>query len=113
MARLVRARTGEAEDVYFDFVYAPLRAASGEVDGILVCGFEVTAQVNVRAAAGAACSRLPRRTSASSVSSSKICRSSPGLRARDGHIDYYNQRWYEYTGMTSDGDARLGLESRA
>ena len=35
----------EPEDVYWDFVYAPLQDANGAIEGVLVSGFEVTAQV--------------------------------------------------------------------
>ncbi len=45
---LDRRGTGELEDAFFDFVYQPLRAADGEVTGILMCGVEVTEQVRVR-----------------------------------------------------------------
>jgi hypothetical protein len=33
------------EDAYFDFVDSPLRNATGVREGILLCGFVVTAQV--------------------------------------------------------------------
>ena len=31
----------------------------------------------------------------------------------DGWLDYYNRRWYEYTGMTAEQTARVGLATRA
>ena len=49
-ARLARTPAGELEDVYFNFVYAPLQDDEGEVEGILVAAFEVTATVEARAA---------------------------------------------------------------
>ena len=52
LARLARSSDGELEDVYFDFVYAPLRDAAASIDGILVCGFEVTRR-SARQGAGA------------------------------------------------------------
>ena len=27
----------------------------------------------------------------------------------DGKVDYYNQRWFDYTGMTPGADSGLGL----
>jgi signal transduction histidine kinase/ActR/RegA family two-component response regulator len=39
---------GELEETYFNLVYAPLRTASGGVEGVLVAAFDVTAQVRVR-----------------------------------------------------------------
>ena len=45
LSRLVRSPGQELEDVYWDFVYAPLLDANGAIEGVLVSGFEVTAQV--------------------------------------------------------------------
>jgi PAS domain S-box-containing protein len=38
-----------AENFYFNFVYTPLRDASGEVDGVLVVAFDITEEVISRA----------------------------------------------------------------
>ncbi len=48
LARLARGPDGALEDVYFNFVYTPLRNPAGEIEGVLVCGFEVTEQVQAR-----------------------------------------------------------------
>ena len=37
-------RNGKLEDLFFDFVYTPLRDKSGDIDGIMVLATEVTAQ---------------------------------------------------------------------
>ena len=69
------------------------------MDGILVCGFEVTAQV--RAAQELA--GLLAATEASERQFRELVENLPELAwtARpDGFIDYYNRRWYEYTGTT-------------
>ena len=42
------------ETVHFEFVYSPLRAASGRVEGIAVTAFDVTEQVRARAELAAA-----------------------------------------------------------
>ena len=100
LARLARSDDGTLEDVYFDFVYAPLRDADGSIDGVLVCGFEVTAQVRVATARSA----LLERTEASERQFRELVENLPELAwtARpDGFIDYYNRRWYEYTGTTA------------
>ncbi|HZO15026.1 MAG TPA: ATP-binding protein [Polyangiaceae bacterium] len=39
---------GTQRDVYFNFVYAPLRDADNRVDGVLVLAFEVTDEVHAR-----------------------------------------------------------------
>ena len=43
-----------AEMVYFDFVYSPLRATSGRVEGVAVIAFDVTERVATREAQGTA-----------------------------------------------------------
>jgi PAS domain S-box-containing protein len=99
----LRRPSGELQEVYWDFVYAPLRRDDGAgdeaIDGILVAGFEVTAQV--RAAQELA--RLLASTEASERQFRELVENLPELAwtARpDGFIDYYNRRWYEYTGTT-------------
>lgn len=47
-ARIDRNRDGELKDGYFTFLYQPSRDPHGEIDGILVCGYEVTDQVLAR-----------------------------------------------------------------
>ena len=42
------AKDGALRTVYFNFVYAPLRAPDGVVDGVLVTAFDVTEQVAAR-----------------------------------------------------------------
>lgn len=39
---------GHRRSVYFNFLYAPLRAASGRVDGVLVIAFDVTDEIRAR-----------------------------------------------------------------
>jgi signal transduction histidine kinase/FixJ family two-component response regulator len=46
-----RHGTGTLEDVYFTFVYAPMRDADGRVDGIFVHVYDITEQVLARRAA--------------------------------------------------------------
>jgi len=43
-ARAKLVRNGKLEELYFDFVYSPLRDKAGKIDGILVLATEVTAQ---------------------------------------------------------------------
>lgn len=92
-SRLVRLQRGGAlQDCYFDFVYQPIPGDDGRCESILVIAFEVTELTLARLRAEA--SEHALRTFVDSL---------PELAwtARpDGHIDYYNQRWYEYTGTT-------------
>lgn len=106
LARIARGPSGALEDVYFNFVYSPLRARGGEIEGVLICGFEVTAQVLARREverALAEAARLNQELHEADALSRKLVDNLPELAwwARaDGHIDFYNKRWYDYTGTT-------------
>ncbi len=66
-AVLNRAPGGKPEDAYFDFVYQPLRTASGEVEGVLVHAVEVTAKVHARKDAEQTAERLRLAYSAGQI----------------------------------------------
>jgi signal transduction histidine kinase len=51
---LVRRPGGPVEESYFDFVYQPMRAATGDIDGIAVVAFDVTELALARREAEAA-----------------------------------------------------------
>jgi PAS domain S-box-containing protein len=90
LARMPRGPNGELVDVYFNFVYSPLRGGTEAVEGVLVAGFEVTAEVQAR-----------RHIEEAQRLFKSVVDNVPELAwtARpDGYIDFYNQRWYEYTG---------------
>ena len=48
LARLKRGPNGELEDVFFNFIYQPLRDEPGQTTGIMMFAYEVTEQVNAR-----------------------------------------------------------------
>jgi PAS domain S-box-containing protein len=48
LARLPTGPASQSQDRYFDFVYAPLANARGDVEGIMLCSFEVTEQVRIK-----------------------------------------------------------------
>lgn len=48
VAAIFERVTGEAETVYFNFVYTPFRNSDGEIEGIFVVASDVTAQVLAR-----------------------------------------------------------------
>ena len=104
LARMARGPGGALEDAWFNFVYAPLRDASGRAEGVLVCGFEVTDQVVARRAVEGALTEAAR-LNAELADAERLFRTMadhlPELAwaaQPDGHIDFYNRRWYEYTG---------------
>lgn len=83
------------EDTYVNFVYEPMP----ETDSILVIAFDQTDLQNSRLEAEA--QRI--RATASEEQLKHFIDNLPTLAwtARpDGFIDYYNRRWYEYTGTT-------------
>ncbi len=108
---LTRTPSRPPEDAYFDFVYQAIPSLSGssEPDSILVVAFEVTNLVRAKAEAEAA--RV--RAEASEHALRTFIDNLPELAwtARpDGFIDYYNRRWYEYTGETVESMRALGWE---
>ena len=106
LARLARGPGGALEDVWFNFVYSPLSDHRGHTEGVLVCGFEVTEQVVARRAVETALTEAARLNSELSQAEQLLRAMADNLpelswSARpDGHIDFYNRRWYEYTGTT-------------
>jgi signal transduction histidine kinase/DNA-binding response OmpR family regulator len=48
LARLPTGPNGELDEVYFNFVYAPLRDANGAIEGVLLSAFDVSVQVLAR-----------------------------------------------------------------
>ena len=94
---------GVSDARWYDFVYQPLRDPAGAVVGILQHAVDVTERVQARDA------ELERerqfRTLADAI---------PTLAwtARaDGHIDWYNARWYAYTGTSPAGMEGWGWQS--
>ncbi len=94
LGRMPRGPNGALTDAYFNFVYSPLRDRSGIVEGVLVAGFEVTAEI-----------LASREVEEAQLLFKSVVDNVPELAwtARpDGFIDYYNQRWYEYTGTAPE-----------
>jgi len=101
--RLNRGPEGQPEDTYFNFVYQPLRNASGAVEGIFVHAVDVTSQARARLA-----------VEQSEEQFRMLAESIPQLdwmAKADGWIYWYNQRWYEYTGTTPEQMMGWGWQS--
>ncbi len=99
---LARGSSGALEEAFFDFVYQPIPSPGGGTDGILVVAFEVTVLVQARARA---------ETSENALKTFVDNLPELAWTARpDGHIDYYNRRWYEYTGTTFEEMQGWGWE---
>jgi PAS domain S-box-containing protein len=107
LARLARAPGGALEDAYYDFVYSPLRQRDGTIDGIMMFAFEVTEQVEAQKARV----RLEEETRAAAQSFRELVDNLPDLAwttTAKGVIDFFNRRWYEYTGTSPSDLARAG-----
>ncbi|MFL5024104.1 PAS domain-containing sensor histidine kinase [Microvirga tunisiensis] len=101
----LRQSSGDVrEERFLDFVYQPIFDPDGQVSGIFVQGHDVTEQKRSEEALRESEERF--RAIANSIDQ-LIWATQP-----DGHHDYYNQRWYEYTGVpegSTDGEAWNGM----
>ena len=109
------------EDGWFDFVYQPLLDESGRVESIMQHGIDVTAQVRARMEVERLYAESERERAAADLARSEAVRArhdaeeiQAQFRAlvdtiptlawtadRSGSIDWYNARWYEYTGAVA------------
>jgi PAS domain S-box-containing protein len=100
--RFDRTGTGVLEDCYFDFIYQAKRNINGEVEGIVGFGFEVTEQVQAR-----------KVIEESARRSELLLETLPQIAwtaDAEGNLSYYNQRWYDYTGLTYEDSIKWGWE---
>ena len=93
---------GGQEERFLDFVYQPIFDPSGQVSGIFVQGHDVTEQKRTEEALRESEERF--RVIANSIDQ-MIWATQP-----DGYHDYYNQRWYEFTGVPDGLHGRRGME---
>jgi PAS domain S-box-containing protein len=96
-----RAPDGELERRFVNFVCQAMRGEDGGVAEIFVHGVDVTETVLARHAVVESEARLRQLADAMPQI---VFAARP-----DGHVDYFNRRWYEYTGLPEDG--RTGDES--
>lgn len=83
---------GQPEEVYFTFIYQPIRDSKDKVSGIMTHAVNVTEHVKARKTAEESEARF--RFMAESLPQ-KIFTASP-----DGKITYFNPQWAEYTGLS-------------
>ena len=97
-------RHGYPETVYFDIAYSSVPEADGSVGGVLCIVNETTDRVGA--------DRRLRESEARLQAISNSIDQMVWSTRPDGHHDYYNQRWYDYTGVpegSTDGDAWNGM----
>ena len=92
---------GTPRRLYVDFVYQPIRDTAGDVEGIFVQGSDVTERETALAAA--------RESEAQFRTMTNVVPQMVWSTGPDGTPDYFNQRWYDYTGMTAPPQADEAL----
>jgi len=100
----LRDAHGDLRTINVDFIYQPILDARGHADAIFVQGADVTDREAALAALRESEARF--RTIANLVPQ-MIWSTLP-----DGYHDYYNQRWYAFTGVpegSTDGEAWNGM----
>ena len=87
------------ENIFVTFIYQPILNSLNETEGILVYANDVTEQVSAREILQNSEEKFKR-----------LAELSPQIiwtAKRDGKVDYFNERWYKFTGY----DKSLGNES--
>ncbi|GAA3918575.1 PAS domain-containing sensor histidine kinase [Hymenobacter algoricola] len=86
---------------YFDFTYQPFQDEAGQTHGILMFAVDATERVLVRHRADQLDAAVRQREEEFGL----LANAMPQLAwmaAPDGHIFWYNQQWYDYTGTTPE-----------
>lgn len=90
---LVLHRNGREETLYFDFVYQPFYEDDKKTaHGVISVGYDVTPQVHAK-----------ELVAESQKKWRQLADTMPAIvwtADPEGSIDFLNQRWYEYTGLT-------------
>ncbi|MEO6130955.1 MAG: PAS domain S-box protein [Saprospiraceae bacterium] len=96
-------RGGRQETIYVNTSWEPLYNSSGEIDGIMAAGIDVTEQVTAR-----------KKIKESEERFRAMADNIPNLAwmaQADGWIYWYNKKWYDYTGTTPDQMVGWGWQS--
>lgn len=107
---LHRQKGAPLEERFLDVTYLPLVEADGSDLAVIAHGTDVTEQVEARRAA----ERALAEVRASEAKFRALVDAIPTLAwmaQPDGYIDWYNARWYEYTGTTASEMEGWGWQS--
>ncbi|HYW49578.1 MAG TPA: PAS domain-containing protein, partial [Gemmatimonadaceae bacterium] len=94
-----RSGAGPLEQRFVDVIYLPLMEADGTHDAIIAHGTDVTQQVMSRRALETA-EQAAQRNAAQLRAFADAIPTLAWMARPDGHVTWYNARWYEYTGTT-------------
>ena len=100
---LKRGHAEELEERYLDFILQPITDSLGRVSGVFIEGSDVTDAVNAATVLRSSEERLRQ-----------LANNIPHLAWManpDGHIHWYNDRWYDYTGTTIETMAGWGWKN--
>jgi PAS domain S-box-containing protein len=97
---------------YFNLIYEPVREANGRIDGIITFGYEVTDQIKARQQIEESARLLNDAYLALQIKNEKLIEAQQQFQfltefipqivwrtKSNGDHDYFNKRWYEYTGL--------------
>ncbi|WP_257449178.1 CHASE3 domain-containing protein [Archangium lipolyticum] len=105
---LDRRNDGQFTEGYFNITYQPMWDGQGQVEAVLLFAVEVTEQVHARQAAETALAERQRAEQLQGESEARfrlLAETLPQLiwtSRTDGYTEYFNPRWYEYTGQTPE-----------
>ncbi|RYF45508.1 MAG: PAS domain S-box protein, partial [Cytophagaceae bacterium] len=94
---------GRLKRYYFNLTYKPLRDADGQVYAIMSMAIDVTEQVMTRRAIEE--SELRFRTLMEAIAQMTW------TNTPDGEMNFFNQRWYEYTGLSAGQATSISWEA--
>ncbi|KAA9324980.1 PAS domain-containing sensor histidine kinase [Adhaeribacter soli] len=100
---------GLPAEVFFNVTYQPLQNTAGQTEGVIVTASDVTKQVKAKKQV----EELYWELQKSNERIVQILEAQPLMTwtaLPDGQINYYNQRWYEYTGATFEESKNFGWQ---
>jgi PAS domain S-box-containing protein len=92
---------GQAVEEFFNIVLQPMQSSSGDVESVLLFAVEVTDQVRARRDVELLAAELQH----SEEQFRLLAETMPQLvwtTNPAGYYEYFNQRWYDYTGLTTE-----------
>jgi len=92
---------------HFDFTYQPLHDESGQTQGILMFAIDATERVLARRRADQLDTQVRQRDQQFRFLAESIPQIVWTARP-DGRVDYYNQRWTDFTGFSAEESRQLG-----
>lgn len=103
LVQIISPVTGIIEDRYFDFIYQARYDPEGNIDGVIVFAYDVTQQVNSR--------RLIEEKEQEFRQVMESMDQLSWTNTPSGKCTFFNQRWYEYTGLDYDSSMESALRN--